>query len=340
MTKDDSNKEIIFSDNIPETNFEPSEKLEFNFLRPKSFSDYIGQNKIIESLSIAVEASRKRDESLDHVLFYGPPGLGKTTLSYIISNQIESNFIHTSGPALEKPADAVGLLSNLSSKDVLFIDEIHRIPKTVEEYLYSAMEDFRVDFITGSGAFAKTINLRLESFTLVGSTTRPGLLSSPLRDRFGLSYHLDYYDENDLKDIILRSSRLLDLKIDENSSIEIAKRSRGTPRIANRLLRRVRDYVEVKNIKKINTKVINDSLEIEGVDNLGLDRLDREYLRIIAANYEGGPVGIDAISASLNEDQATLSDVVEPFLLKIGFIIRTSQGRKITKLAYKHLGIK
>ena len=339
MTKDDSNKEIIFSDNIPETNFEPSEKLEFNFLRPKSFSDYIGQTKIIESLSIAVEASRKRDESLDHVLFYGPPGLGKTTLSYIISNQIESNFIHTSGPALEKPADAVGLLSNLSSKDVLFIDEIHRIPKTVEEYLYSAMEDFRVDFITGSGAFAKTINLRLESFTLVGSTTRPGLLSSPLRDRFGLSYHLDYYDENDLKDIILRSSRLLDLKIDENSSIEIAKRSRGTPRIANRLLRRVRDYVEVKNIKKINTKVINDSLEIEGVDNLGLDRLDREYLRIIAANYEGGPVGIDAISASLNEDQATLSDVVEPFLLKIGFIIRTSQGRKITKLAYKHLGI-
>ena len=339
MTKDDSNKEIIFSDNIPETNFEPSEKLEFNFLRPKSFSDYIGQNKIIESLSIAVEASRKRDESLDHVLFYGPPGLGKTTLSYIISNQIESNFILTSGPALEKPADAVGLLSNLSSKDVLFIDEIHRIPKTVEEYLYSAMEDFRVDFITGSGAFAKTINLRLESFTLVGSTTRPGLLSSPLRDRFGLSYHLDYYDENDLKDIILRSSRLLDLKIDENSSIEIAKRSRGTPRIANRLLRRVRDYVEVKNIKKINTKVINDSLEIEGVDNLGLDRLDREYLRIIAANYEGGPVGIDAISASLNEDQATLSDVVEPFLLKIGFIIRTSQGRKITKLAYKHLGI-
>ena len=340
MTKDDSNKEIIFSDNIPETNFEPSEKLEFNFLRPKSFSDYIGQNKIIESLSIAVEASRKRDESLDHVLFYGPPGLGKTTLSYIISNQIESNFIHTSGPALEKPADAVGLLSNLSSKDVLFIDEIHRIPKTVEEYLYSAMEDFRVDFITGSGAFAKTINLRLESFTLVGSTTRPGLLSSPLRDRFGLSYHLDYYDENDLKDIILRSSRLLDLKIDEKSSIEIAKRSRGTPRIANRLLRRVRDYVEVKNIKKINTKIINDSLEIEGVDNLGLDRLDREYLRIIAANYEGGPVGIDAISASLNEDQATLSDVVEPFLLKIGFIIRTSQGRKITKLAYKHLGIK
>jgi Holliday junction DNA helicase RuvB len=340
MTKDDSNKEIIFSENIPETNIEPSEKLEFNFLRPKSFTDYIGQNKIIESLSIAVEASRKRDESLDHVLFYGPPGLGKTTLSYIISNQIESNFIHTSGPALEKPADAVGLLSNLSSKDVLFIDEIHRIPKTVEEYLYSAMEDFRVDFITGSGAFAKTINLRLESFTLVGSTTRPGLLSSPLRDRFGLSYHLDYYDENDLRDIILRSSRLLDLKIDEKSSIEIAKRSRGTPRIANRLLRRVRDYVEVKNIKKINTQIINDSLEIEGVDNLGLDRLDREYLRIIAANYEGGPVGIDAISASLNEDQATLSDVVEPFLLKIGFIIRTSQGRKITKLAYKHLGIK
>ena len=335
-----SNKEIIFSEDINDKKVDSAEKLEFNFLRPKSFTEYIGQNKIIESLSIAVEASKKRDESLDHVLFFGPPGLGKTTLSYIISNQIESNFIHTSGPALEKPADAVGLLSNLNSKDVLFIDEIHRIPKTVEEYLYSAMEDFRVDFITGSGAFAKTINLRLESFTLVGSTTRPGLLSSPLRDRFGLSYHLDYYNEIDLRNIILRSSNLLGLEIDEKSSIEIAKRSRGTPRIANRLLRRVRDFVEVKNIKKIKTDVINDSLEIEGVDNLGLDRLDREYLKIIANNYEGGPVGIDAISASLNEDQATLSDVVEPFLLKIGFIIRTSQGRKTTKLAYKHLGLK
>ena len=256
-----SNKEIIFSEDINDKKVDSAEKLEFNFLRPKSFTEYIGQNKIIESLSIAVEASKKRDESLDHVLFYGPPGLGKTTLSYIISNQIESNFIHTSGPALEKPADAVGLLSNLNSKDVLFIDEIHRIPKTVEEYLYSAMEDFRVDFITGSGAFAKTINLRLESFTLVGSTTRPGLLSSPLRDRFGLSYHLDYYNEIDLRNIILRSSNLLGLEIDEKSSIEIAKRSRGTPRIANRLLRRVRDFVEVKNIKKIKTDVINDSLE-------------------------------------------------------------------------------
>ena len=308
-------------------------------LRPESFSDFIGQDKLIENLDVYIKAASKRNESLDHVLLFGPPGLGKTTLAKIISKEMKVNFKMSSGPVLEKAGDLAGMLTNLDSKDVFFIDEVHRLRTVIEEYLYSAMEDFRVDFITGSGAFAKTINLRLESFTLVGSTTRPGLLSSPLRDRFGLSYHLDYYDENDLKDIILRSSRLLDLKIDENSSIEIAKRSRGTPRIANRLLRRVRDYVEVKNIKKINTKVINDSLEIEGVDNLGLDRLDREYLRIIAANYEGGPVGIDAISASLNEDQATLSDVVEPFLLKIGFIIRTSQGRKITKLAYKHLGI-
>ncbi len=202
------------------------------------------------------------------------------------------------------------------------------------------MEDFRVDFITGSGAFAKTINLRLEKFTLVGSTTRPGLLSSPLRDRFGLSYHLDYYHEKELGDIIMRSSKLMDLKMNKESALEIAKRSRGTPRVANRLLRRVRDYVEVKNIKKFNTKLINESLEIEGVDSLGLDRLDRQYLRIIYTNYQGGPVGIDAISASLNEDQATLSDVVEPFLLKIGFIIRTSQGRKITNEGAKHLGLK
>jgi Holliday junction DNA helicase RuvB len=318
MQENESNNEIIFSENI----------------------DYVGQKNIIESLSIAVQASKKRDEALDHVLFYGPPGLGKTTLSYIIANQIDSNFIHTSGPALERPADAVGLLSNLSAKDILFIDEIHRIPKTVEEYLYSAMEDFRVDFITGSGAFAKTINLRLEPFTLVGSTTRPGLLSSPLRDRFGLNYHLNYYDIKDLKNIALRSSVLLKLNIDDKSAIEIAKRSRGTPRIANRLLRRVRDYVEVKNIKKIENLIINQSLKIEGVDSLGLDRLDREYLKIIAINYEGGPVGIEAISASLNEDQATLADVVEPFLLKIGFIIRTSQGRKITSSGYKHINIK
>jgi len=340
MPENLENKEVIFSDQNSSNSTFPDEKIESNILRPNSFDEYVGQLKIKESLSIAVKASKKRDESLDHVLFYGPPGLGKTTLSYIISNQIESNFIHTSGPALERPADAVGLLSNLSSKDVLFIDEIHRIPKSVEEYLYSAMEDFRVDFITGSGAFAKTINLRLESFTLVGSTTRPGLLSSPLRDRFGLSYHLDYYDEKDLANIIIRSANLMNMSIDKKSSLEIAKRSRGTPRIANRLLRRVRDYAEVKNLKKLNVDLINNSLEIEGVDTLGLDRLDRQYLNIIAKNYLGGPVGIEAISASLNEDPATLSDVVEPFLLKIGFIIRTSQGRKITKEGASHLGIK
>lgn len=339
MSENLENKEVIFSDQQDSNSSFPEEKIESNILRPNSFDEYVGQVKIKESLSIAVKASKKRDEALDHVLFYGPPGLGKTTLSYIISNQIESNFIHTSGPALERPADAVGLLSNLSSKDVLFIDEIHRIPKSVEEYLYSAMEDFRVDFITGSGAFAKTINLRLEKFTLVGSTTRPGLLSSPLRDRFGLSYHLDYYDDKDLADIITRSANLMKMTIDYNSSLEIAKRSRGTPRIANRLLRRVRDYAEVKNLKKLNVELINNSLEIEGVDSLGLDRLDRQYLNIISKNYQGGPVGIEAISASLNEDSATLSDVVEPFLLKIGFIIRTSQGRRITKEGADHLGI-
>jgi len=275
---------------------------------------------------------------LDHVLFYGPPGLGKTTLSQIIAKQSYADYTHLAGPTIERAADLVGILTHLKENEILFIDEIHRIPKKVEEYLYTAMEDYRIDFPTGSGSFAQTMNMKLEPFTLIGATTRPGLLSSPLRDRFGLSYHLDFYEYNELTEIVQNSSKILNLQIDEQSALEIAKRSRGTPRIANRLLRRIRDYIQVKNKKKIDLRSINESLEIEGVDSLGLDRLDRSYIKILSENFSGGPVGIEAITASLNEDQLTLIDVVEPFLLKIGFLLRTAQGRKLTNIAYEQIG--
>ena len=336
MNDNQENTEIIFSTESTSEPIGSNEKIEANFLRPKSFDEYIGQENIIESLSIAVEASKKRDESLDHVLFYGPPGLGKTTLSYIISNHVESNFIHTSGPALERPADAVGLLSNLSSKDVLFIDEIHRIPKPVEEYLYSAMEDFRVDFITGSGAFAKTINLRLENFTLVGSTTRPGLLSSPLRDRFGLSYHLDYYNEDDLTKIIIRSAELMNLNINPTSALEIAKRSRGTPRIANRILRRARDFADIESNGTIDYEIADMALKRMGIDTNGLDDMDRRILNAIIDKFNGGPVGVESLSVAISEDPVTIEEVYEPYLIKEGYIQRTTRGRITLDKAHKY----
>ena len=317
---------------------EVSEDHKVNDLRPKIFSDYVGQELVVESIEIAVAAAKKRDEPLDHSLFHGPPGLGKTTIAHIISRQIGSQLIHTSGPALDRPADVVGLLSNLKRSDVLFIDEIHRLSSSVEEYLYSAMEDFRVDFVTGSGAFAKTINLPLLPFTLIGSTTRVGMLSAPLRERFGLTYHLDYYSSDELSKVIIRSAGILNLEINLNSAKEIAKRSRGTPRIANRLLRRVRDYCQVKYSGNLNITIVTEALDKEGVDYLGLDRLDRIYLNTLAKNYQGGPAGIQALAATVNEDQQTLEDVVEPFLLKIGFIVRTSQGRKVTDSGMSHIG--
>jgi Holliday junction DNA helicase RuvB len=308
-------------------------------LRPRHFRDYVGQQAVVDSISIAVLAARKRGDTLDHALFHGPPGLGKTTIAHIIARELDSTLVHTSGPALERPADVVGLLSNLKTGDVLFIDEIHRLSHAVEEYLYSAMEDFRVDFMTGSGAFAKSINLPLQPFTLIGSTTRAGMLSAPLRERFGLSYHLDFYSTEELAQVVTRSAGILDVDIDSGGALEIAKRSRGTPRISNRLLRRVRDYAEVRHTGKVNKSVASEALGIEGVDSLGLDRLDRLYLMTLSKNYQGGPAGIQALAATINEDQQTLEDVVEPFLLKIGFIVRTPQGRRTTHEGFDHIGL-
>ena len=308
-------------------------------LRPRRFKDYVGQKAVVDSISIAVLAAKKRGDTLDHALFHGPPGLGKTTISHIIARELDSTLVHTSGPALERPADVVGLLSNLKTGDVLFIDEIHRLSHAVEEYLYSAMEDFRVDFMTGSGAFAKSINLPLEPFTLIGSTTRAGMLSAPLRERFGLAYHLDFYSTEELAQVISRSAAILEVEIDDNGALEIAKRSRGTPRISNRLLRRVRDFTQVRHTGVISKVVASDALEVEGVDALGLDRLDKLYLTTLSKNYEGGPAGIQALAATINEDQQTLEDVVEPFLLKIGFIVRTPQGRRTTTKGFLHIGL-
>ncbi len=307
-------------------------------LRPRNFDEYVGQRRVVEALNIAVRAAKSRGEALDHVLFHGPPGLGKTTLAHIIARELDSVMSHTSGPALERPADVVGLLSNLNEGDVIFIDEIHRLSTAVEEYLYSAMEDYRIDFVTGSGAFAKTISLPVDRFTLVGSTTRAGMLSAPLRERFGLAYHLDFYSEPQLATVVTRSAGILRIDVEPDAASEIARRARGTPRVANRLLRRVRDFAEVQTGGGVTLTVARDALELEGVDGLGLDRLDRLYLRTLAHNYSGGPAGIEALAATINEEKQTLTDVVEPFLLKIGFIVRTPGGRKATGPGMDHAG--
>jgi Holliday junction DNA helicase RuvB len=309
-------------------------------LRPRTLDEYVGQRQVVESLGIAIDAARERKEPLDHVLFHGPPGLGKTTLAYIIAKEMGAEIIHTSGPALEKPLDIVGILSNLNEGEALFIDEIHRLPHTVEEYLYSAMEDFQVDFIYGKGAFARTLPFQLKRFTLIGATTRAGLLTPPLRDRFGMTYHLDFYSTEELTEVVRRSSEILKLNIDQEGAQEIAGRSRGTPRVANRLLRRVRDYAQVKAHGSITGDVADAALTLEGVDELGLDRLDRLYLSTIAENYGGGPVGIDALAATVNEEVQTLVDVVEPFLLKMGFVLRTPGGRKIGEAAREKLSLR
>jgi len=307
-------------------------------LRPERLSEYVGQSEVVETLKIAIEAAKKRREPLDHVLFHGPPGLGKTTLAHIIANEMGGTLTVTSGPALEKGGDLIGILTHLSRGDVLFVDEIHRLPKTVEEFLYPAMEDFAVDFVFDKGAHARSHRIRLERFSLVGATTRVGLLSSPLRDRFGIFRSLDFYRETELVQITRRSAALLDIAIDKAGAQELSRRSRGTPRIVNRLLKRVRDYAQVRADGAITEAIVNAALLLEGVDEKGLTDLDRRYLKTVIDFYDGGPVGIEAIAATLQEETDTLVDVVEPYLLKIGMILRTSSGRRAAQSAYLHLG--
>jgi Holliday junction DNA helicase RuvB len=308
-------------------------------LRPKELSDYVGQDRVVEALKIAIEAALQRQEPLEHIIFNGPPGLGKTTLAHIVAHEMGTRIITSSGPALEKGGDLMGLLTHLEKGDIFFIDEIHRIPKVVEEFLYPAMEDFAVDFIFDKGIHARTHRYRLEQFTLIGATTRSGLLSSPLRERFGIVRDLDFYNEDDLVRIIKRSATILGITIDEKGAFETAKRARGTPRVANRLLKRVRDYAQVKAKGYITTSVVIDALTLEGIDEHGLSETDRKLLQTIILNYKGGPVGIEAIAATLQLESDVLIEVVEPYLLKIGFVIRTSQGRKASEKAFRHLNI-
>jgi len=286
-----------------------------------------------------VQAARKRGEPLEHVLFYGPPGLGKTTLAHIIAHELGSRLVASSGPALERTGDLMGVLTNLERGDVLFIDEIHRLPTVVEEFIYPALEDFRIDFIVDKGVFARTVPVTIKEFTLVGATTRAGLISSPLRERFGIFHHVDFYPPEDLREVILRSTRLLGTPLEENAEMELALRSRGTPRIANRLLRRVRDYAQVRGDGRITRAIAKEALELEGIDERGLDGLDRKLLNVVIAHYQGGPVGIEALAATLSEEVDVLVDMVEPYLLKIGFLSRTRSGRKASPLAYQHLGL-
>ncbi len=308
-------------------------------LRPLRLQDFIGQEKLKRNLAVFIKAAKDRREQLDHVLFYGPPGLGKTTLAHIIAQELGSNIRMTSGPALEKPGDLAGLLTNLNEHDVFFIDEIHRLNRTIEEYLYPALEDFKLDIIIDKGANARTIQLSLPKFTLVGATTRAGLLTSPLRARFGVVSRLDYYATEELATIVNRSAKLLRIEIEKDAEVEIARRSRGTPRIANRLLRRVRDFAQVKGDGKINLQIAIESLHKLDIDERGLDEMDKKIVKTIINNFNGGPVGINTLSLAVGEESDTLEEVYEPYLVQQGFLKRTSRGRIATEIAYQHFGI-
>jgi Holliday junction DNA helicase RuvB len=307
-------------------------------LRPKKLDEFIGQETIKENLKVFIKAATMRNEPLDHSLFFGPPGLGKTTLATIIANELNVNIKTTTGPMLERQGDLAAILTNLSDKDILFIDEIHRLPRVVEEVLYSAMEDYKLDIIIGQGPNARTLKINLPRFTLIGATTRTGLLTSPLRDRFGVINRLEFYKVSELKQIVIRSARLLEIEIRDDAALEIARRSRGTPRIANRLLKRVRDFAQVKGDGIIDMGITQHALSALNVDKLGLDEIDRKLLLTLIEKFNGGPAGIDAVAAALREDKETIEDVYEPYLLQEGLLERTARGRLVTRLAYEHLG--
>lgn len=307
-------------------------------LRPQRLADYVGQKHMKENLQVFLDAAKKRKQPLDHVLLHGAPGLGKTTLAHILAKEVNVNIRVTSGPAIERPGDLAAILSNLETGDMLFIDEIHRLNRTIEEVLYPAMEDFQLDIVIGKGPSARTVRLDLNHFTLIGATTRLSLISSPLRDRFGVSYRLDFYEEDELVQILKRSATILEAKLDPTAATTIAQRARRTPRVANRLLKRVRDYAEVKSNGKITTAVAERALQTLDIDPLGLDHVDRKILRFIIEKFQGGPVGLNTIAAAVAEEQETLEDIYEPFLLQLGFLTRTSRGRVVTSAAYRHLG--